>query len=212
MPTTRPTDFELIPMSYCTLPLWRQGLSSRRKKPRIGEQNAITENSSPQAAMTFEKILCSWCDRPIHPVTRAAFARPLKAHPLDLEFTADQRVQVHPPCDHIPAERRWRAVGNAQSAAERLEDFESEKGDLAFVILLVIKEAIAANAMTGDTFDARDFDCQMPIRLTPMMAEEIMAGRDIELTNLNRHTFDPWPLASHCAKSHRQLRLCPEMA
>ena len=37
--------------------------------------------------------------------------------------------------------------------AEFVEDFAREKSDLPFVVVLVIEEAIAANAVPGDAFD-----------------------------------------------------------
>ncbi len=70
-----------------------------------------------------------------------------------------------------------------------MENLEREKRDLPFVIFLVIEEAIAANAVTGHTFDHPDFDCRMLIRLAPMMPKEIVAGRNVKVTDFH-HDHD----------------------
>jgi hypothetical protein len=61
--------------------------------------------------------------------------------------------------------------------AKFFQDFQAEKGDLTLVALFVIKEAITANTMPGDAFNAWHFDCQMLIRFSPMMAEQVVTRR-----------------------------------
>jgi len=51
---------------------------------------------------------------------------------------------------------------------------------------LIIEKAIAVNAVTGHAFDQRHLDGRIVIRFPPVMAEEIMSGRNVEMTYFHR--------------------------
>ena len=136
-------------------------------------QSAVNKNPRAQTAATLEKGLRARSNRLIHPVTRPAFCRTVKPHPLDFKILADQFIKIDVTRHHVATHERRRTILNFKRAAKLIENLEREKCDLAFVIFLVIEEAIAANAVTGHAFDRRNFNRRMIVRFAPMVAEKL---------------------------------------
>jgi hypothetical protein len=68
---------------------------------------------------------------------------------------------------------------------ELVENLKGEKCDLAFVILFVVEIAIAAQTATGHAFDIRHFDHRKIVRLAAVVPDEIMAGRNVKMTDFH---------------------------
>lgn len=68
--------------------------------------------------------------------------------------------------------------------------FHFEKGDLAFVVFLVVKEAISRDSFPGDAFYFFDFDDRVfPGRLS-VMPVVVVTGRNVEMENFHRGSYD----------------------
>jgi len=74
----------------------------------------------------------------------------------------------------------------AQRSAKLIENVEREKRDLAFVIVFKIQVAIAVNSASRDTFDHGHFDHGMRVRFPTVMANEIVARRNVQVTDFHR--------------------------
>jgi FdhD protein len=105
---------------------------------------------------------------------------------LNFKLLADQLIKIDISRDHVATNQIRRAILNSECAAKLIQNFEREKCDLSFVIFLVIKEAIAADAMTGHTFDHRNLNRWKFIRLALVMAKEIVAARDVKVTDFHQ--------------------------
>ena len=70
-----------------------------------------------------------------------------------------------------------------QRAADILEDFAGKESDLAFVVVLIVEEAVTANAVPGYALDLIHLMEGVCPGLLVVMAEEIMAGRDEEMAD-----------------------------
>jgi hypothetical protein len=119
-------------------------------------------------------------------MTRLALLNASEAHPLDFELNANQRVQVHACDDHIAAGSTKLGMGDAQVAAECLENFHGEESYLAFVILFKVEEAVAADAAAGDALNLVDLDHGILAGGLSVVAEEVMSRGDEELTNYDQ--------------------------
>ncbi len=71
-------------------------------------------------------------------------------------------------------------------SAQLVENVARKKCDLAFVVVLKIEVAIAANPTSCDTFDRRYFDHRVRARLATVMANEIMPRRNVQVTDFHR--------------------------
>jgi FdhD protein len=110
----------------------------------------------------------------------------MKMNALNFKLLADQFIKIDISRDHVAANQIRRAILHPQCAAKFIKNFQREKCDLAFVIFLVIEEAIAANTLAGHAIDDRHFDGWIIIRFLPVMAEKIVAGRNVKMTDFHR--------------------------
>lgn len=60
---------------------------------------------------------------------------------------------------------------------QQVENLAGEKRDLAFVIIAIIEEAVAADPVPGDTLDLAGFDQRKIVRRPAVMAEIVVPGR-----------------------------------
>src|SRR5205085_12417626 len=64
--------------------------------------------------------------------------------------------------------------------------FERKKCDLSFVIRFVIEKAVAANAVSSHALYFLHFDHRKIVRRAAVMAEEIVTGRNVKMTDFHR--------------------------
>jgi FdhD protein len=105
---------------------------------------------------------------------------------LNLEFLPNERAQIDITREDVATHQRRRAILQFECAAQLVENFEREKCDLTFVIVAVIKEPIAADAMPGHTLDHWNFDYRMIVRFATVMAKVIVPRRNVEVTDFHR--------------------------
>ncbi len=163
------------------MPVW---FHSRQLHSRA--QLAVAKNFRAESPAAFQKIFSTWRERPIHPITRRGLLRSIQTNTLDLEFRADQLVQINAACDHIAPRRGWRAIVYVHCGAQLIENIERKKCDLAFVVVFKIEVTISANPAARDTFDHRHFDHQMRVWLATVMTNEIVPGRNVQVTDFHR--------------------------
>lgn len=109
----------------------------------------------------------------IHPVTRPAFTHSLKTNALNFKLLPDKFPKIDIARDHIPSHQGGSRVLE-QRATKLVEHFERKKRDLSFVVFPIIEEPIAADAVTGHTFDTRNFNCRIVVRSAAMVTEKIV--------------------------------------
>jgi hypothetical protein len=119
----------------------------------------------------------------VHPVAGTAFLDAREADFLEIERGADQGGEIGVADDDVTAHGRREGTWEIEFALERLEDFDGEERDLAFVILFEVVEAVAADAFAGDTFDMIDFDDGMLAGRLIVVTEEVVVGGDEEVTD-----------------------------
>jgi hypothetical protein len=151
-----------------------------------GEQLAIAENLCAQTAAALQKLFRARCECAIHPVTRRALLGSIQTNALDLEFPADELVQINSAGDHIAPRVSRRAIVYIQRDAKLFENIERKKCDLALVIVLKIEVTIPTNPAPRGTFDHRHFDHGMRVRLATVMANEIVPRRNVQVTDFHR--------------------------
>ena len=95
---------------------------------------------------------------------------------MNFKFRTNQFIEVLISCDDIPPQKRWRFIRYAELGAKRLVSFLREKGDLAFIGVLVIEKAVAANSAAGYTFNGRHFENWMSVRRFAMVTKKIVSG------------------------------------
>jgi FdhD protein len=105
---------------------------------------------------------------------------------VNFEVLANQLVQIGAARDHVAARNNRRAVLDLQCVAKFTENFQGEKCDLAFVVVLKIKVTVTANPATGCAFDHRHFDHRMRIRLATVMTDKIVPRRNVQVTDFHR--------------------------
>ena len=74
---------------------------------------------------------------------------------------------------------------DAEFAAEVVKHFRREKGDLALIIVLEIKETVTFDAASGQAANFRALDQRMFTGRRLVVAEEIMSGRNVKVTDLH---------------------------
>src|ERR1017187_1400678 len=157
------------------------GCLSHNPNPRVTfflMQFAVGEYARPQPATALQPVFGTRPEDGVHPVTRFALLHTGKAHALNLEFSANQRVQICAGDNHITPGGRRLGLGQVQFEAERVEDFLREEGDLAFVVFLEVEEPVAPDATASDALGLIDFDHGvLPGRLS-VMAKEVVPWRD----------------------------------
>ena len=120
----------------------------------------------------------------IHPIAWLAFLDPGKAHALNLELFANEGVQINTGDEYVTACRSWLSLRKVQFTAERVEVFPSEEGNLAFVVLPVVKESVAADTATSNAIDSAHLYGWFPASSLAVMAKILMRVRDIKVQDL----------------------------
>lgn len=149
----------------------------------IAVEGSVGQDTSSEAAAADEPLVSAGAEGLVHPVAGPAFLDAGEADILEIERGADEGGEIGVADDDVTAHGRREGVGEVEFALERLEDFEGEKRDLAFVILLEVVEAVAADAFAGDTFDMIDFDDGMFAGRLIVVTEEVVVGGDEEVTD-----------------------------
>src|SRR5256886_9069252 len=109
-----------------------------------------------------------------------------KTNALNLEFLADEFVQIKAARDHIAPRRSRRSIMCVQRNAELFENVERKKRDLALVVVLEVEVTISANPAACDTFDHGHFDHGMRVWVPTVMANEIVSRRNVQVTDFHR--------------------------
>src|SRR5882724_6258880 len=117
----------------------------------------------------------SGCERLFHPIARSAFFGATEAHSLDLEFSADQLIQVHSDCKPVAAEHGRRSIIYGQFVTNHLVGFLGKKGHLTFVVFPVVEKTISSQTAPGDTVHLRNLPDRMSCRGLAMTSEETMS-------------------------------------
>ena len=102
-------------------------------------------------------------------MTRFALLDALEAHALNLEFSANQRVQIHAGDNHIAAGGGRLGLGQIKFVAQRIEDFLREERDLALVAFFEVEKSVAPNAAASYKFQLSD-------DLSPTNWEDVLPG------------------------------------
>lgn len=105
---------------------------------------------------------------------------------LNFKIAIDQFVKIDITGHHVAPNERGRTILQLKRAAEPIENLERKECDLALVIVAIVEETIAANAMTRHAFDSRNLDRRKLIRLAAVVAEKVVAGRDVKVTDFHR--------------------------
>ena len=74
-----------------------------------------------------------------------------------------------------------------ERAAKFIKNFEGKKRDLSLVIIFEIEIAVATNTAAGHAFDHRHFDRRIIARFAPVMADKIVAGRNVKMADFHCH-------------------------
>ena len=128
-------------------------------------------------------------DGPVHPITRTTFFGAQKANPLKREFATDERIEVKPFDEDIPAGGRGVAglFGNAKIVPHLNEVFPFKECDLPFEIRFVIKIPIPGDPPARDAFDLVHFHNRVLPGGTAVMTPVIVIGRNIEMADGRCH-------------------------
>ena len=110
----------------------------------------------------------------------------MKANPLDLKIFPDQFIKIAIARENVSPDRARRNGLDLQGATELVENVQREKRDLAFVVLLVIKITVPSQPAPGDALDFGHLNHGKLIRFLAVMADKIVAGRNVKMTNLHR--------------------------
>lgn len=117
----------------------------------------------------------------VHPGAGAAFLGAGEEYALDLEFVADEIVEIVARGEDIAAEDGGGFIFYGEFLAEALVNGLVEEGDLAFVVVLEIEKAIAFDAAARDELHLGDFQRWVLPRENIVMPEIIVPGRDVQL-------------------------------
>jgi FdhD protein len=133
-----------------------------------------------------QKLFRARCECAVHPVTRRAFLRSIKANALNLKFVIDELLEFDATGDHVAPRCSWRAVVQVECSAKLIENIERKKCDLAFVVVLKIEVTVATDPTTRDTFEHGHFDYGVRVRLPAVVANEIVPRRNVQVTDFHR--------------------------
>ena len=146
----------------------------------------VAQNQCAQAAAAFKKLFRARRNRPVHPVTGPTFLCATKPNALNFELLPDQLIQIDTRSDGITADKARRTIPKFHRATKLIENLKSEKRDLTFVTFLVVEKTVSANTVTGHAVDRWNFNNWMIVRFTSMMAEKVVAGRNIKTTDFHQ--------------------------
>ena len=93
---------------------------------------------------------------------------------LNFEIAADEREKIDIGDKDVAAQNAGGFVPDSEFVAELFEDFGREKCDLAFVIFLMVKVAIAEQAFAGDAVDSLFFYQRRISWFLAMVADEVV--------------------------------------
>jgi hypothetical protein len=110
----------------------------------------------------------------------------VEANALHFKILADQPGKIHIACDHITPDHSGRAILEVKRIAKFIKNFARKKGDLPFIIVLIIEEAITSNAMTGHTLNASHLQNGVFVWFAPVVAKKVMASRNVQVTDFHR--------------------------
>jgi len=101
---------------------------------------------------------------------------PSKLHPLNFELTTDERKKINSGDDDVAAQHARRFLPDSKAGAEALENFRGKKCDLAFVIVPMIKVAVAEQTLARDTLDPFPLNQRRRSWWLTVMANEVVFG------------------------------------
>ena len=110
----------------------------------------------------------------------------MELHSFEFELLPDERIQINSSNYHVAAQRAGRTLLEFECAAKFMKNFERKKCDLALVVILVIEKPIITNPATSDAFHRRNLSCRMVVWFAAVMAEEVVSGRDVKVTDFHR--------------------------
>lgn len=140
-------------------------------------------------------------------MTWSAFLNPVETNALHIKFFPDQLVQIDPARDHVSPWQRRRTTLNLERAAKFIEDFRGQECNLALVIVLEIKVAIAPNPAPGHALDRLNFDRRELIRLASVMIDKIVPRRNVKMTDFHRrHDTIPIGMKQSAIHSEKIIR------
>jgi FdhD protein len=130
--------------------------------------------------------MCTRSECAVHPVAWPTLFHSEKTNALQLKLLSNQLVQINAACDHIASGCSWRAIVQVECNAKLIENIERKKCDLAFVVVLKIEVTIATDPTARDTFEHGHFDYRVRVRLPTVVANEIVARRNVQVTDFHR--------------------------
>ena len=119
-----------------------------------------------------------------------AFLCATESNALNFELLTDQLIQIDALSDGIAPDQTRRTVPKFHRAAKMMKELQSEKRDLTFVTFLVVEKTVPANTVTGDAVDRGEFNNRIIVRLPPVMAEKVVAGRNIKTTDFHQRNVN----------------------
>src|SRR4051794_9299543 len=125
----------------------------------------------------------------------------MKTNALNFEIAVDQFIEIGVASDHVSPCNTRRAALNLHRAAKFIEHVGRKKCDLTFVIALKIEVAIAANSPRGYAFDRRHLGHGKRVRFTTVVADKIVPGRNVQVTDFHPRQQYPKTLQMEDAES-----------
>ena len=110
----------------------------------------------------------------------------MKSNSLNFKIVSDQDVEIDATNEDISADGAWIDPLDLKGSAKFVENVEREERDLPFVIFFVVEVAIAPKTLSRDTFQRQHFDRRKVVGFAPMMADKIVPGRDVKMTDFHR--------------------------
>lgn len=109
-------------------------------------------------------------------------------NPLNGKLFSDQIVQINARDDYVAAQDAGGLACQSKTRREPFENFQREKGDLAFVIAAIIVKPVTANSAAGNAFDLLNLDEGKIIGRATVMPKVVVSGRYEDLANDHRLT------------------------
>lgn len=110
----------------------------------------------------------------------------MKTNALNFKILSDQPVKIDAAGENISPNATWTNALDLERTAKLVENLKRKERDLAFVILLVIEITVATQAAPGHAFDRWDFNHREIVRLSSVVPDKIVAGRDVKMTDFHR--------------------------
>jgi len=107
-------------------------------------------------------------------------------NPLKFEIFSDQIVEINIADKNISANRAGINAFDLHRAAKLIENLERKERNLPFVIVFVIEKPISAKAASGNTFDRRNFDHRIVVRLASVVADKVVTARNVKMADFHR--------------------------